>query len=61
VSNIFDDSFNDMPGIEMYRAEASPDLYPDAPRMLVENWPKEDREAYCGLQYVSSGELIGAA
>lgn len=44
-----DSVFNGMPGSEHYRAQVFPELYPDASRMLVENWSVEDQEMYCGV------------
>lgn len=51
MNNLFDTSFNGMPRSEMYRAQVTPDLFPHESRMLVENWPAEDQEAYCGGEY----------
>lgn len=48
VHNIFDSTFNGMPGSEMYRAELFPELFPHQKRMLVENWSRDDREMYVG-------------
>jgi len=50
-SNIFDAKFNGMGGSEMYRALIAPDLFPHEKPMLVDNWPAEDREMYCGGEY----------
>ncbi|WP_148280990.1 hypothetical protein [Mycobacterium intracellulare] len=49
--NIFDAKFNGMGRSEMYRHQITPDLFPHEKRMLVELWPAEDREAYCGGEY----------
>jgi hypothetical protein len=32
----------------LYRAQVTPDLFPNEGRMLIENWSAEDREMYCG-------------
>ncbi|QGJ88806.1 hypothetical protein SEA_YECEY3_54 [Mycobacterium phage Yecey3] len=45
--NIMDSIFNG-PSSEMYRAEVFPELFPHADRMLVENWPAEDRAHLVG-------------
>ncbi|QFG10419.1 hypothetical protein KIV65_gp49 [Mycobacterium phage Anthony] len=52
MHNLFDGTFNGMAGSEMYRAQLVPDLFPKAKPMLVDNWSDEDREMYCGGQYV---------
>ncbi|MDP7733681.1 hypothetical protein [Mycobacterium paragordonae] len=49
--NVFDGSFNGAPRSEMYRAQVTPELFPHEKPMLVENWPAEDLEAYCGGEY----------
>lgn len=46
--NIMDCAFNGIPRSEFYRAQVFPELFPHEPRMLVENWSREEREAYCG-------------
>lgn len=51
VHNIFDPIFNGMPHSEMYRAQLTPELFPHQKRMLLENWPAEDREMYVGGKY----------
>lgn len=47
--DLFEGELNDR--TDMYRAQVFPELYPDENPMLVENWPADDREAYCGGQY----------
>ncbi len=49
--SVFDSSFNGASRSEMYRALAFPELFPHEKPMLVNNWPAEDREAYCGGEY----------
>jgi hypothetical protein len=39
-------------GIDMYRAQVMPDLYPNEKPMLLQNWHEEDLEAYCGGEYI---------
>jgi hypothetical protein len=36
---------------DLYRATVIPELYPEERPMCVDNWPAEDREAYCGGEY----------
>lgn len=50
-NNIFDGTFNGMPRSEMYRAQVTPELFPEERPMLIENWDAQDREAYCGGEY----------
>lgn len=47
--SIFDATFNGMGASEFYRAQITPDLFPHEKPMLVNNWPAEDREVYCGI------------
>lgn len=49
--NLFDSTFNGMPGSELYRAQAFPDLFPHPKPMLIDNWDPQDREMYCGGEY----------
>ncbi|ASZ75487.1 sigma-K factor [Mycobacterium phage Kimona] len=35
----------------MYQAAVFPDVFPDEPQMLVDNWSDEDRAMYCGGEY----------
>lgn len=51
--SIFDSSFNGMPRSEMYRALIFPDLFPHEKNMLIEGWPLQDREMYCGGKYAT--------
>lgn len=51
TNNIFDSKFNGMGRSEMYRHQLVPDLFPHEKPMLVENWPADDREAYCGGEW----------
>lgn len=46
--NIMDCAFNGIPRSEFYRAQVFPELFPHEKRMLIHNWPKQDREEYCG-------------
>ena len=46
--NIIDTIFNGMPRSELYRSQAFPEVFPHEKRMLIENWPAQDREMYCG-------------
>jgi hypothetical protein len=36
---------------EMYRAAVFPEMFPEERPMRVDNWPAEDREAYCGGEF----------
>lgn len=49
--SIFDCAFNGMPRSEMYRALIFPELFPHEKRMLIENWPTQDVEEYCGCEH----------
>lgn len=49
MNNIFDAKFNGMPRSELYRAQLTPDLFPHERPMMIQNWSKEEREAYCGI------------
>lgn len=49
MHNIMDGLFNHMAGSEFYRAQVFPELYPHEKLMLVDNWPAEDREMFCGV------------
>lgn len=51
MHNLFDSTFNGMPGSEMYRAQVVPDLYPHEKPMLIQNWPEQDQEMFCGGEY----------
>ncbi len=46
--NVMESSFNGGHRSELYRAQVTPDLFPNEGRMLIENWSAEDREMYCG-------------
>lgn len=48
MNNIFDGWFNGSPRSEFYRALVFPELFPHEKPMLVDNWPAQDREMYCG-------------
>lgn len=50
--NIMDPIFNRMGGSEMYRGELFPELFPHQKRMLIHNWSEEDREMFCGGEWV---------
>lgn len=52
MDSIFDSTFNGAGRSEMYRAQLVPDAFPHEKSMLVDNWSQEDREMYCGGQYV---------
>ncbi|QBP30532.1 hypothetical protein SEA_CHARM_51 [Mycobacterium phage Charm] len=47
MDSVFDGAFNG-PGSELYRAEVSPDLWPNHPRMRLENWPADERAPFIG-------------
>lgn len=49
--NIFDGSFNGMPGSELYRSLVTPELFPHQKPMLINDWSAQDREEYCGGIY----------
>lgn len=62
MNNIFDSTFNGMAHSEFYRAQVVPDVFPDQPRMLIENWPEEEREIWCGIYTPERrAELMAAA
>lgn len=46
--NLFDIT---IPRGDLYRAEITPELYPEERPMILENWSPEDREMYCGGEY----------
>ena len=48
MKTLFDPEFNGMPGSELYRSEVVPDLFPGQKPMMLENWPQQDLEMYCG-------------
>ena len=54
MHNIMDPIFNHMPASEFYRALVFPELFPHEKPMLVDNWPAEDREMYCGVTEVTA-------
>ncbi|QBJ04853.1 hypothetical protein SEA_ELEPHANTOON_52 [Mycobacterium phage Elephantoon] len=47
MDSVFDGAFNG-PGSEMYRAEVAPDLWPNHPPMLLQNWLPEERAMFIG-------------
>lgn len=49
MHNIFDSTFNGMARSELYRSYFVPDLFPHEKPARIQNWPEEDREAYCGI------------
>jgi hypothetical protein len=51
MHNLIDPLFNGMGGSEMYRAQIFPELFPNEPQMMLENWPLEDLEQYVGGKY----------
>jgi hypothetical protein len=48
---VFDSGFVGQDRADMYRAQVVPELYPNEKPMLIDNWPAEDREAYCGGEF----------
>lgn len=50
--SIFDAVLNGGGRMEMYRYWLVPDLFPHEKPALVENWSEEDREMYCGGEFV---------
>lgn len=50
-TSVFDSSFNGIPRSEMYRAQVTPDIYPNEKPMLIHQWSEQDREMYCGGIY----------
>jgi hypothetical protein len=54
MNNIMDGLFNGMAASEFYRSQVFPELFPHEPRMLIENWSKEDRLMYCGVDHTTS-------
>lgn len=46
--NIMDSAFNGMPRSEFYRAQVFPELFPHEPEMLVDQWPLQDQDMFCG-------------
>jgi hypothetical protein len=51
MNNIMDPLFNGMPGGQMYRGWAFPDIIRDQPKPRFENWEPEDLIAYVGGEY----------
>jgi hypothetical protein len=49
--NIIDPVFNGMGRSELYRSLIFPDLFPHEKPMLVNNWPLDDLQMYCGGTY----------
>jgi hypothetical protein len=57
IRSIFDASFNGAPRSEMYRSWVTPELFPHEKRALVENWPDDDLEMFCGGVYAKAAYL----
>lgn len=52
MDSIFDAGFNGAARSELYRAQVVPELFPHGGgRMLIENWPQQDLEAYVGGEF----------
>lgn len=51
-ASIFDPSFNGMPRSEFYRSLSFPELFPHEKPMLIENWPLQDLQEYCGAGFI---------
>ncbi len=51
MHNIMDGTFNGMGGSEFYRAQIFPELFPHEKPMLIDNWPLQDRQMFCGGIY----------
>jgi hypothetical protein len=54
--DLFEGEVNDRS--DLYRAAVFPDLYPDEPRMLIENWHSEDLAAYVGGEYAEGDRRV---
>ncbi|EFV12907.1 hypothetical protein [Segniliparus rugosus] len=50
--NVADLMFDNFPS--QYRALILPELYPDVRPMRLENWTDDDREVYCGGEYIKN-------
>ena len=61
TQSVFDGSFNGMPRSEMYRAQVTPELFPDEKPMAVENWDPQDQVMYCGGEYAKKAYAKAAA
>jgi hypothetical protein len=48
---LFDGMFSDIERAAMYKAQVFPELFPDERPFLLQNWPAEDLEAYCGGEF----------
>jgi hypothetical protein len=55
--NLFDPLFNGMGRSELYRSVLFPDLFPHEKPMLVNNWPLDDLQMYCGGTYMMMKEI----
>lgn len=51
--NIFDGEFSSVTRVDMYRAQITPELYPDERPMMLGNWDPEDLAAFCGGKYTT--------
>ena len=49
MNNIMDGQFNGMASSEFYRAQVFPELFPHEKPMLINNWPQDDLQMYCGV------------
>ena len=49
--NIMDGLFNGMSASEFYRAQVFPELFQHEKPMLIQNWPEQDQEMYCGVSH----------
>ena len=51
-TQIMDVAYNRMPRSELYRSQVFPELFPHERGMRLDNWPDEDKEMYCGGEWV---------
>jgi hypothetical protein len=51
MHNLLDALFNGMGGSEMYRAQIFPELWPNEPQMMLDNWSIDDLEMYVGGKF----------
>jgi len=56
--NIMDGLLNGMSASEFYRAQVFPELFPHEKQMLIQNWPEQDQEMYCGVSHTRESGVL---